>query len=149
MDDAIVEKVNQMTKIVMASTADAWLIHLTGLARRHEIFTAELLAQNSANLEDLVTSLQDPEDDCPAGCTDLFLSHCLFTGITNSSLDSRPRTSLSLIYRELEKLASAKESIGVPVLVQTRAQKGELPFVRVTWKLMHSPSLDRKGERHS
>ncbi len=66
MDEAIAEKVNQMTKIVMASTADAWLIHLLGLARRHEIFTAELLAQDSANLDDLVTSLQDPEDDCPA-----------------------------------------------------------------------------------
>jgi hypothetical protein len=31
-----------MTKIVMASTADAWLIQLPGLTRRHEIFTAEL-----------------------------------------------------------------------------------------------------------
>jgi hypothetical protein len=27
MDEAIAEKVNKMTKIVMASTADAWLIH--------------------------------------------------------------------------------------------------------------------------
>jgi hypothetical protein len=39
------------------------------------------LAQDSANLDDLVTSLQDPEDDCPAGCKDHFLSSCLFTGI--------------------------------------------------------------------
>jgi hypothetical protein len=30
MDEAIAEKVNQMTKIVMASTADAWLVHLPG-----------------------------------------------------------------------------------------------------------------------
>ena len=44
MDKEIAEKVNPMTKIVMASTADAWLIHLPGLTRRHEIFTAEQLA---------------------------------------------------------------------------------------------------------
>jgi hypothetical protein len=145
MDEAIAEKVNQMTKIVMASTADAWLLHLPGLTQRHEIFTAEQLAQDSANLDDLVTSLQDPEDDCPAGCTDHFLSYCLFTGIKSMSLESKPGISLSLVYRELEKLASARESIGIPVLVQTRAQKEELPLVRETRKRMHSPTLDRKG----
>jgi hypothetical protein len=75
MDEAIAEKVNQMTKIVMASTADAWLVHLPGFARRHEIFTAEQLEQDSANLDDLVTSLQDPEDDCSAGNKDHFLSN--------------------------------------------------------------------------
>ncbi len=66
MDEAIAEKMNQMTKIVMSSTADAWLVHLPGFARRHEIFTVERLEQDSANLDDLVTSLQDPEDDSPA-----------------------------------------------------------------------------------
>jgi hypothetical protein len=65
-DETIVEKVNQMTKIVMASTTDAWLVYLPGFARRHEVFPAEQLEQDSANLDDLVTSLQDPEDDCPA-----------------------------------------------------------------------------------
>jgi hypothetical protein len=35
MDEAVAEKVNQMTKIVMASTADAWLIHIPGMTRRH------------------------------------------------------------------------------------------------------------------
>ncbi len=75
MDEAIAEKVNQMSKIVMASTADAWLIHLPGLTRRHEIFTAEQLEQDSANLDNLVTSLQDPEDDCPEGNKDHSLSH--------------------------------------------------------------------------
>jgi hypothetical protein len=59
VDEAIAEKVNQMTKIVMASTADAWLIHIPGLMRRHEVFTAEQLAQHSLNLEDLVIYLQD------------------------------------------------------------------------------------------
>ena len=37
MDEAIAEKVNQMTKIVMASSADAWLVHIPGMVRRHEI----------------------------------------------------------------------------------------------------------------
>ncbi len=144
MDEAIAEKVNQMTKLVMASTADAWLVHLPGLARRHEIFTAEQLAHDSANLDDLVTSLQDPEDDCPAGCEDSFLSYCLFTGINGMSLDSKPGNSLFLVYRELEKLASEKAFTGIPVLVQTRAQKGELPLAQETRKRKLSPSLDRK-----
>ena len=144
MDESIAEKVNQMTKIIMASTADAWLVHLPGSTRRHEIFTVEQLAQDSANLDDLVTSLQDPEDDCPAGCEDPFLSYCLFTGINGMSLDSKPGIFLSLVYRELEKLTSAKDSIRIPVLIQTRAQ-GELRLVSETRKRMHSPSLDRKG----
>jgi hypothetical protein len=41
MDETIAGKVNQMTKIVMASTADAWLVHIPELTRRHEIFTAD------------------------------------------------------------------------------------------------------------
>ena len=78
MDEAIAEKVNQMAKIIMASTADAWLIHVPGLMRRHEVFTAEQLAQDSSHLDDLVTSLQNPEDDCPAGCEDHSLSLFVF-----------------------------------------------------------------------
>jgi hypothetical protein len=145
MDKEIAEKVNPMTiKIVMASTADAWLIHLPGLTRRHEIFTAEQLAQDSLNLEDLVTSLQDPEDDCPAGCEDHSLSYCLFTGIKGMSVDSKPRNFLSLVYRELEKLAGTKESRKIPVLVQTWAQKGELPLFQAPKKRKLNPSLNSK-----
>jgi hypothetical protein len=146
MDEAIAETVNLMTKIVMASTADAWLIHVPGLARRHEILTAEQLAQDSSNLEGLVTSLQDPEDDCSAGCEGHSLSYCLFSGIKDMSLDSKPGISLSLVYRDLEKLASAKESIRIPVLVQTRAQRGELPLVKASGKRKWNPSLERKGK---
>jgi hypothetical protein len=65
-----------MTKIVMASTADAWLVNIPGMARRHEIFTAEQLEQDSPNMEDLITSLQDPDDDCPAGHKEHSLSFC-------------------------------------------------------------------------
>jgi hypothetical protein len=39
MDERIAEKVDGMTKMIMAATADAWLIHLPGAARRHEVFT--------------------------------------------------------------------------------------------------------------
>ncbi len=146
MDEAMAEKVNHMTKIVMASTADAWLVHIPGLARRHEIFTAEQLVQDSSNLKDLVTSLQDPEDDCPAGCEDHSLSLCLFTGIKDMSLDNKPANSLSLVYRELEKLASAKELMRAPVLVQTRAQKGDLPLVQEPRKRKLQPSLNKIGK---
>ncbi len=95
-------------------------------------------------MDDLVTSLQDPEDDCPAGNMDHFLSHCLFTGIEGLSMNTELRISLSLLYRDLEKLASTRESTRIPLLVQTRAQKGELPIVRETRKRMHSPNLGRK-----
>ena len=131
MDEAIAEKVNQMTKIVMASTADAWLVHIPGMARRHEIFTAEQLDQDSSNMEDLITSLQDPDDDCPAGYKEHSLSSCFFADNKDTSATMKPENSLSLIYRELEKLASAKELDRAQVLVQTRAQKGDLPIVHV------------------
>ena len=35
MDEGIAVKVDGMTKIIMASTADAWLIHLPGTEKRH------------------------------------------------------------------------------------------------------------------
>ncbi len=146
MDEAIPEKVNLMTKIVMTSAADAWLIHIPGLKRRHEVFAAEQLAQDSSNMEDLVTSLQDLEDVCPEGCKDHSLSYCLFSSSKGMSLDNKPRNSLSLVYRELEKLARAKESLRIPVLVQTRAQKEELPLVKVSGKRKFNPSLDKKGK---
>jgi hypothetical protein len=41
MDEGIVLKVDQMTKLVMAPTADAWLINLPGMFRRHEVYSME------------------------------------------------------------------------------------------------------------
>ncbi len=98
IDEAIAERVNQMTKIVMASTADAWLVHLPGLARRHEIFTAEHLAQDSLNLEDLVTSLQDPEDDCPAGFEDHSLSLFVCSQVSKARACITSPGTLSLLF---------------------------------------------------
>jgi hypothetical protein len=40
-DEAVAVKVDGMIKLIMASTADAWLIHLPGMSRKHEVFTAE------------------------------------------------------------------------------------------------------------
>ena len=67
-------------------------------------------------MDDLVSSLQDSEDNCPAGSKDLFLSQCLFTGMEGAHMDGKPRTSLSLLYRELEKLASTREFTRIPLL---------------------------------
>jgi hypothetical protein len=58
MDEEIAVKVDGMTKIIMAATADAWLIHLPGTVKRHEDFTAELLAMDRSNVEDLVAVMQ-------------------------------------------------------------------------------------------
>ncbi len=120
-----------------------WLVHIPGMTRRHEIFTAEQLELDSSNLEDLVTSLQDPEDDCPAGCKDHSLSFCLFTDSKDASVNTKSGNSLSLIYRELEKLASAKELMRAQVRVQTRAQKGDLSVVQEPRKRKLHPRVNK------
>jgi hypothetical protein len=76
MDEAVAEKVNQMTKLVMTSTVDAWLIYLPGMIRRHEVFTTEQLLQHMSNLYDLVSSMQDPQDNGPGGGETHTLSLC-------------------------------------------------------------------------
>ena len=63
------------------------------------------------------------------------------------SVDSKPGNFLSLVYRELEKLAGTKESRKIPVLVQRRAQKGELPLFQAPKKRKLNPSLNRKENR--
>ena len=65
----------------MASRADAWLIHLPGMDRRHEVFTAEQLIQDLSNLDDLVSTVQDSQDDSFSGREKNSLSLCSgFTG---------------------------------------------------------------------
>ncbi len=104
------------------------------------------LAQDSSNLDDLVTSLQDSDDDGSTGCAEHFLSHCLFSGVEDESQGSKPGISLSFLYRELERLASAREPVGIPMLVQTRAQKGELPLVQDAKKRKNNPRVDGDGK---
>ena len=117
------------------------------MTRRHEIFTAEQLKKDSSNLEDLITSWQDADDDCPAGHEDHSLSFCLFADSKDPSVTTKPGYSPSLIYRELEKLASAKELARAQVLVQTRAQKGDLPVVQQPKKKRKLyPSVDKNAK---
>jgi hypothetical protein len=56
---------------------------------------------------------------------------------------TEPGYSPSLIYRELEKLVSAKELTRAQVLVQTRAQKGDLPVVQEPKKRKLSPGVSK------
>jgi hypothetical protein len=62
MDEEIALKVDQMKKLVMASTADAWLINLPGLARRHKIYSMEQQRQDEANVRELVASTADAQE---------------------------------------------------------------------------------------
>ncbi len=58
-------------------------------------------------------------------------------------MNTKSGNTPSLIYRELEKLASAKELIRAQVLVQTRAQKGDRPFVQEPRKRKLHPSATK------
>ncbi len=57
-EDRIASKVDGMTKIIMASTADAWLINLPGLPRRHEVLTMEQLDDDTSHVVVLLHSLE-------------------------------------------------------------------------------------------
>jgi hypothetical protein len=62
MDEDIALKVDQMTKLVMAATADAWLIILPGMDRRHEIYSMEQQMQDEAYVKELVVSITDAHE---------------------------------------------------------------------------------------
>jgi hypothetical protein len=87
-----------MTKLIMASTADAWLIHLPGMTRKHEVFTAERLIQDMENLNDLTYSMEDHQDISQDGSEphpiSLFLSvqPALQPGVTEGA--SPPQAAL-------------------------------------------------------
>ena len=96
MDEEIAVKVDGMTKIIMAATADAWLIHLPGTVRRHEVFTAELLAMDRSNVEDLVAVMQDSdEDECASSRTLSFSPPCFLNNAGQVSRSDELRDSLS------------------------------------------------------
>ncbi len=80
--------------------------------------------------------------------TRIILSLCLFSSRMAPSASSKYRNSLSLAYRKLERLASAKELIRIPLLVQTRAQRGKLPpAAKASAKRERSPNLERKEKQ--
>jgi hypothetical protein len=123
MDEGIAEKVNRMTKIIMAATADAWLIHIPGMARRYELFTAELLAMDRSNVEDLVAIMQDSTEDNDASSRVFSSSPCFLNstgkelpmdGLRNSlscqeAMSEPGNSSLLLLYSKEAKVANGKE----------------------------------------
>ena len=79
----------------MASRADAWLIHLPGMTRRHEVFTVERLIEDLSNLDDLVSTVQDSRNDGFSGRE----KNSLSLSVQDSQDDScsgREKNSLSL-----------------------------------------------------
>jgi hypothetical protein len=108
------------------------------MARRHEVFTAELLAMDRSNVEDLVAIMQDFTEDNDASSRTFSSSPCFLNsteqelpmdGLRNSlscqEAMSEPRnSSLLLLYSKEPKVANRKE-LDRPVWVQTRAQQGE------------------------
>ena len=138
MDKGIAEKVNHMTNIIMAATDDAWLIHLPGMARIHEVFTAELLEMDRSNVEDLIAMMQDSTEDNEASSRTLSSSSCFLNstgqefpmdGLRNSlfwqETISEPRNSSLFLFYSQEAKAANKKELDRPVWVQTRAQQGE------------------------
>ncbi len=114
----------------MASTADAWLIYLPGMTRKHEVFTAEQLIQDMENLDDLVYSTEDHQDVSQDGSEPHPLSLlCLFSGTTIDSRASKRLDFPPLLYSRLAKKANARVLHSRPLLVQTRAQGGTLSAV--------------------
>ncbi len=88
MDEEIALKVDQMTKLVMASTADAWLINLPGMVRRHEIYSMERQMQDEANVRELVASITDAHEH--DNMESLSLSFSLFSKERQRSKRIRP-----------------------------------------------------------
>jgi hypothetical protein len=129
-DEAVAEKVDGMTKLIMASTADGWLIHLPGMIRKHEVFTTEQL-------------IQDVEDINEDGCEPHSLSFCLFSVPKLGSTTAKCLDFPSLLYRKLKKKANARELHCRPLLVQTRAQGGTLSSV------VRSPAHKSKHKAHA
>jgi hypothetical protein len=123
MDERIAEKVNRMTKIIMAATADVWLIHIPGMARRHEVFTAELLAMDRSNVEDLVAIVQDSTENNDASRRTFSSSSCFLNSagqelhideLRNSlscqeAMNEPWNSSLLLLYSRVAEVANGKE----------------------------------------
>jgi hypothetical protein len=153
MDEGIAEKVDRMKKIIMAATADAWLIHLPGTVRSHEVFTAELLAMDRSNVEDLVAMMQDSTEDNEATSRTLSSSPCFLnsTGqesptdrLWNSSLwqeaMSEPRNS-SLLLLYVFTGGKGWVHFGVVLMVNLRMCALDEPFLLIDWDQNPLPGI--------
>jgi hypothetical protein len=114
------------------------MLHLPDTAKRHEVFTAELLAMDRSNLEDLVAIMQDSVEDDEASSRILSFSPCFLNSAGQKSPTDGLRDSLfwqeamseprnpSLIFLYLQEAkATNRKELDRPVWVQTRAQQGE------------------------
>ena len=63
-DEDIQRKVNGMTKLVMASTADVWLVNIPGMAKQQEVLLMEVDEDNS-----IVLHRDGPSPAQQTGCT--------------------------------------------------------------------------------
>jgi hypothetical protein len=125
MDEEMALKVNQMTKLIMAVTADAWLINLPGMDRRHEIYSMEQQMQDDANVKELVDSITDAHehDDMES----LSFSFSPLSKERQEGADTDFSLSLVSTYLALSGRAQTLEESRRPVLVQTRASQGIVP----------------------
>ncbi len=118
MDEEIARKVDRMTKLVMAATADAWLINLPGMDRRHEIYSMEQQLQDEANVKELVDSITDAHEH------DYMEALSFSSPSLSKERQDRadPDFSLSLVstYLALSGRAQAQEECRRSVLVQTQ-----------------------------
>ena len=118
-DDNIARKVDNMTKIIMAATADVWLINLPGLPRRHEVLTMEQLDDDTSHVVELLQTLTGIDAKS--------------TPTSHGGKDERVDVSLSFLlqsrldlnaYRRCRRQADEQmesSSLLLPVLVSTRA----------------------------
>ncbi len=115
MDEEIALKVDQMTKLVMAATADAWLINLPGMDRRHEIYSMEQQMQDEAYVKELVDSITDAHEH--DNMESLSFSPSSLSKERQGRAD--PDFSLSLVstYLALAGRAQTREDSRRPVLV--------------------------------
>ena len=64
--ETIAAKVDGMSKIIMASSADAWLVNLPGMSRRHEVLTQEQYKNDTSTARD---------NDSPGGSEEQGCAH--------------------------------------------------------------------------
>ncbi len=122
IDEEIARKVDQMTELVMASTADAWLINLPGMERRHEIYSMEQQMQDVTNVEELVASITDAQEH--DNMETFSFSSPSLSKERQDKADQDFSFSLVSTYLALSGRAQAKEENRRSVLVQTRASQG-------------------------
>jgi hypothetical protein len=153
-DDSTANKVDGMTKIIMVSTADAWLINLPGLPRRHEVLTMEQLDDDTSHVVKLLKALTGVDTK------DTLTSHGGKDGRVDVSLSFLLQSRCNLnAYRRCRRQADEQmdsSSLSLPFLISTRAGISqasgpcllglhvELQFELALWCALAARALSRK-----